>query len=111
MTGVPSYQPPVSAGGVGGVAPPAAVNKAPPRKRGGISIINPNTGKSIFDQSSNDKEATGKEDQDAAEVKKTPFNFHGGTGKICLLQYSCESFEKNSPTNQADFFTLTLVFF
>ena len=78
MTGVPSYQPPVSAGGVGGVAPPAPVNKAPPRKRGGISIINPNTGKSIFDQSSNDKEATGKEDQDAAEVR-TPFNFHGGT--------------------------------
>ena len=72
MTGVPSYQPPVSAGGVGGVAPPAAVNKAPPRKRGGISIINPNTGKSIFDQSSNDKEATGKEDQDAAEVLSRP---------------------------------------
>ena len=85
MTGVPSYQPPVSAGGVGGVAPPAAVKQAAPRKRGGISIINPSTGKSIFDQSSNDKEATGKEDQDAAEVKKTPFNFHGGTGKICLL--------------------------
>ena len=71
MTGVPSYQPPVSAGGVGGVAPPAAVKQAAPRKRGGISIINPNTGKSIFDQSSNDKEATGKEDQDAAEVKNT----------------------------------------
>ena len=80
---MPSYQPPVSAGGV---APPAAVNKAaPPRKRGGISIINPSTGKSIFDQSSNDKEATGKEDQDATEVR-TPFNFYGGPGIFMVGQ-------------------------
>ena len=75
MTGVPSYQPPVS---TGGAAPSAPINKAAPRKRGGgIQIINPNTGKSIFDQSSNDKEASGKDDQDAAADVRTTFNLHG----------------------------------